>query len=134
MMISPEAYYEEYLCGKSQEEVLDEIVSLKGEISSLKRELEGDGLEPTAHIMPGPLTRIKCNREYLEKAKQAYEEAGGTYQPTEEEQKDQAFNEALAYMKRLDFYIGGYSGGREMRVYHISGDRVVCDRRCGYAA
>ncbi|MBR0381730.1 MAG: hypothetical protein IJH71_04745 [Eubacterium sp.] len=125
MMISPEAYYEEYLCGKSQEEVLDEIVSLKGEISSLKRELEGDGLEPTAHIMPGPLTRIKCNREYLEKAKQAYEEAGGKYEPTEEEQKDQAFNEALTSMKSFVLETGGFFGGYEKNIFTISGEKVL---------
>lgn len=126
MMISPEAYYEEYLCGKSQEEILDEIVSLKGEISSLKRELEGDGLEPIAHIMPGPLTRIKCNREYLEMAKKAYEEAGGTYEPTEAEQKDQAFNEALTSMKRFVFGIGGF-GDYDKNIFTISGEKVFYD-------
>ncbi|MBQ9594046.1 MAG: hypothetical protein IJR36_09250, partial [Lachnospiraceae bacterium] len=133
MMISPEMYYDEHLRGKSKEEILREIRSLKREINRLKRELEDDSMKSKVQMMPSPLTQIRCNRDYLEMAKKAYEEAGGTYQPTEEEQKDQAFNEALAYMKRLDFYIGGYSGGREMRVYHISGDRVVCDRRCGYA-
>lgn len=127
MMISPEAYYEEYLRGRSQEEILHEIRSLKREISRLKRELEDDSLEPKVQIMPSPLTRIKCSREYLEIAKQAYEEAGGKYVPTKAEQRDQAFNEVLASMRRFVFEIGGFFGGYEKRTYTISGEKVLFD-------
>ena len=42
MMISPEYYCEEHLRGKSQQEILKLIRSLKREISRLKKELEDD--------------------------------------------------------------------------------------------
>ena len=77
MMISPEAYYKEYLQGKSQSAILQQISLLKQEIGRLKDVMESDEKSPAAMIMPSPLTRIKCNREYLEMAKLALEEAGG---------------------------------------------------------
>lgn len=92
MMISPDVYDSEYLRGRSQEEILHQIRSLKCEISRLKRELEAVSLEPKAWILPSPLTQIKCNRDYLERAKLAYEAAGGQYEPTRAEKRDQAFN------------------------------------------
>ncbi len=106
MMISPEAYDEMYLRGKSRDEILTKIDSLKKEIDSLKRYLEDDTEEEKPVIFPSPLTRIRCNREYLEMAKRAYEEAGGEYVPTRAEMRDQAFNEALSDVKRFTLEIG----------------------------
>ena len=65
MMISPEVYYEEYLQGKSQTEVLQQINFLRQELARLKEVVESVENSPEAMIMPSPLTRIKCNREYL---------------------------------------------------------------------
>ena len=65
MMISPETYYEEYLQGKSQSVILQQISLLKKEIDRLKEVMESDENSPEAMIMPSLLTRIKCNREYL---------------------------------------------------------------------
>lgn len=75
MMISPEGYYEESLKGKSEAEILQEISSLKEEISRLKQVLESDEFSPEALMKPSPMTRIKCSREYLKMAKMALEEA-----------------------------------------------------------
>lgn len=79
MMISPQGYYEEYLKGKTKEQIMTAIRGLKQEIGRLKNNMEGPnyGLEPIIH--PSEDTRIYWNREYLERAKQAYFEAGGTY-------------------------------------------------------
>lgn len=110
MMISPEGYYEVSTKGKSQEESLKEIRSLKREINQLKRYLEEHSLE-LEEMFPTRRTRLKCNREYLERAIQAYTEAGGAYKPTKAEQIDQAFNESLQNMKRFVFDYGGYFGG-----------------------
>ena len=101
MMISPELYYDEYLHGRSQKEILHVIRSLKREINRLKRELEDISIAPKTQIMPSPLTQLKISRYYLEKAKQVYEEAGGKYEPTKVEQRDKEFNEALTFIKKI---------------------------------
>jgi hypothetical protein len=126
MMISPEGYYEVSLKGKAQAEILKEIRSLKREINQLKRYMEEHSLEPE-EMFPTGLTRLKCNREYLARAIQAYAEAGGIYKPTKAEQKDQAFNESLQHMKRFVFEYGGYFGGYEMRTYTITDEKVLFD-------
>ena len=127
MMISPEAYYEEYLQGKSQFAILQQISFLKQEIGRLKEVLESVENSPEAMIMPSPLTRIKCNREYLEMAKLALEEAGGQYVPTDEELRDQSFDTKLATMHRFTLEIGGFFNGYTKYKYTISGERVLFD-------
>lgn len=127
MMISPEAYYEECLQGKSQSAILQQISLLKKEIKRLKEVMESDKNSPEAMIMPSPLTRIKCNREYLEMAKLALEEAGGQYELTDEDLRDQSFNTKLAVMHRFTLEIGGFFNGYTKYKYTISGDRVLFD-------
>ncbi len=127
MMISPETYYEEYLQGKSQTAILQQISLLKQENSRLKEVMESDKNSPEAMIMPSPLTRIKCNHEYLEMAKLALEEAGGQYVPTDEELRDQSFNTKLATMHRFTLKIGGFFDGYTKYKYTISGDSVLFD-------
>ena len=127
MMISPEAYYEECLQGKSQSEVLQQISLLKQEIGRLKEMMESVENSPEVMIMPSPLTRIKYNREYLEMAKLALEEARGQYIPTDEELRDQSFNAKLAAMHRFTLEIGGFFNGYTKYKYAISGDHVLFD-------
>ena len=127
MMISPETYYEEYLQGKSQSTILQQISLLKQEIVRLKEVMESDENSPKAMIMPSPLTRIKCNREYLEMAKLALEEAGGQYELTDEDLRDQSFNTKLAAMHRFTLEIGGFFNGYTKYKYTISGERVLFD-------
>ena len=127
MMISPEAYYEECLQGKSQSAILQQIGLLKKEIKRLKKVMESDKNSPEAMIMPSPLTRIKCNREYLEMAKLVLEEAGGQYELTDEDLRDQSFNTKLAAMDRFTLEIGGFFNGYTKYKYTISGDRVLFD-------
>ena len=127
MMISPETYYEEYLKGKSPSAILQQISLLKKDIGRLKEVMESDENSPEAMIMPSPLTKIKCNREYLELAKLALKEAGGQYEPTDEELRDQSFNSELAAMRRFTLEIGGFFDGYTKYKYTISGDHVFFD-------
>lgn len=51
MMISPESYYEEYLKGKTKEEIMTAIRGLKQEIGQLKNSMENpyDGMKTVMH-------------------------------------------------------------------------------------
>ena len=126
MMISPETYYEMNLKGKSQEEIMKKIRSLKIKIGQLKRSIENAD-DIVCEVFPGRLTRLKCNRDYLERAIQVYEEAGGEYVRSKAEQKDHDFNEALDSMSKLVFTIGGFFCGHETRTFTISDDQVLVD-------
>lgn len=129
MMISPETYYEENLKGKSAGEILREIQSLKREINRLRKIAESNDMLSEKMIEPSPLTRIKVNREYLERAKIAYAEVGGECKLTKAEMKDQEFNESLRLMKKFEFDYGGFFNGYETRSYTIAGEKVLFDLR-----
>ena len=75
MMISPETYYEFELKGKTREEILREIRSLKREIKRLERLVADPSLSPESRMYPSPDTRLKMTREHLARAVIAYEEA-----------------------------------------------------------
>lgn len=126
MMISPEGYCEMILNGKSQECILEEIRSLRKEIKRLKQYIEEHFFEPEA-MFPSRLTQLKCNREYLDRAIQAYREAGGQYVHGKEEQKSMGFEAALDAMQKLVFSIGGNLEGYETWTYTISDDKVILD-------
>ena len=126
MMISPETYYEMKLKGKSQEEIMKKIRSLKIQIGQLKRSIENAD-DIVCEVFSGKLTRLKCNRDYLERAIQAYEEAGGEYVRSKAEQKDYDFNKALDSMSQLVFTIGGFFCGHETRTFTVSDDQVLVD-------
>ena len=80
MMISPETYYEEYLKGKTKEQILSAIRGLKKEIGRLKNMLENESLREHRIVSPSAETRIQCTYEYLQRAKSAYEKVhGGIY-------------------------------------------------------
>ena len=126
MMISPERYYEMNLKGKSQEEIMKKIRSLKIQIGQLKRSIENTD-DMILEVFPSRLTRLKCDRDYLERAIQAYEEAGGEYVRSKAEQKDHDFNEALDSMSKLVFTIGGFFCGHETRTFTVSDGQVLVD-------
>ena len=126
MMISPETYYEMNMKGKSQEEIMKKIRSLKIQIRQLKRSIENTDVM-AFEVFPSRLTRLKCDRDYLERAIQAYEEAGGAYVRSKAEQKDHDFNEALDSMSKLVFTIGGFFCGHETRTFTVSDGQVLVD-------
>ena len=111
MMISPESYYEEYLKGKTKEEIMTVIRGLKQEIGHLKNIMEGleYGIKEIVH--PSEDTRLHWTREYLERARQAYVEAGGIYTLSKSEQKAADFDANIDAICKITFSIGGFFGG-----------------------
>lgn len=111
MMISPESYYEEYLKGKTKEEIMTAIRGLKQEIGQLKNSMEKpyDGMKTVMH--PSEDTRLHWSRKYLDKAKQAYVEAGGTYTLSKSEEKAADFDANMESISKITFNIGGYFSG-----------------------
>lgn len=126
MMIHPEGYYEMFLKGKTKQELQTAIRSIKKHINSLKKEIE-DPEEDKMLMLPTPLTRLKMNREYLARAIQAYEEAGGVYVPMKAEQKSTEFDQALDSFSKLVFSIGGYFNGYETRTFTVREDRIMLE-------
>ena len=125
-MISQETYYEMNLKGKSQEEIMKKIRSLKIKIGQLKRSIENAD-DIVCEVFSGRLTRLKCNRDYLERAIQVYEEAGGVYVRSKAEQRDHDFNDRLDSISKLVFTIGGFFCGQETRIFTVSDDQVFVD-------
>ena len=120
MMISPKVYYEEYIKGKTKEQIMTAIRGLKQEIGRLKNNMEcpNYGLEPIIHHSED--TRIYWTREYLEIAKQAYLEAGGTYKLSMAEKKAADFDANVDAIHKISFSIGGYFGGYRSYIVELS--------------
>jgi len=103
MMISPEGYYEEYLKGKTAEQIMTAIRGLKQEIGHLKNTMEHPeyGREPIMH--PSEDVRLWCTRMYLERAKQALVEAGGIYTPSKAEMQVAEFEKSIPSICKVIF-------------------------------
>ena len=121
MMISPESYYEEYLKVKTKEQIMTAIRGLKQEIGRLKNSMENPhgGIKTVMH--PSEDTRLHWTREYLDKAKQAYGEAGGTYTLSKSEEKAADFNANMESISKITFNIGGYFGGYRNYIVELTG-------------
>lgn len=124
IMMAPETYYEWYLKGRSKEEIIKKIRSLKREINQIKFRLEA----PDILRMKYDIT--SCDRDpgfcksYLKKAIQAYEEAGGIYKPTRAELKAIEFDKNISAIKEIAFTIKNDSIGTETKKFIIDGDDV----------
>ena len=123
MMISPETFYDENLKGKNEREILSVIRRLKQEIGRLKNIMEHP--EEQCMMHPAYDVQISCNRMYLERAKQALAEVGGTYTPSQAELRAEKFNANLPYLFKVEFSINGYFYGYEDKTYTIDGDNVI---------
>ena len=77
MMISPEGYYEEYLKGKTKEQIMTAIRGLKQEMGRLKNTMESPDYGQELIVLPSEDTRIYWTREYLVRAMTAYTQTGG---------------------------------------------------------
>ena len=124
MMIDPGYYYEEHLKGRSKEEIMTAIRSLKRQIGSLKRSLEAhDG--DLSHISPSGQVMLRMTRKYLDRAIEAYREAGGDYIPSKAERRSAELGEALGSLRSVVFSIGGYFQGYEVRTFIVSSGSVT---------
>jgi len=120
MMISPEGYYDEYLKGKTKEQIMTAIRGLKQEIGRLKNTMESPDYGQEEIVHPSEDTRLHWTREYLERAKQAYAEVGGTYTLSKSEEKAADFDSNMGFISKIIFSIGGYFGGYRSYVIELS--------------
>jgi hypothetical protein len=125
MMISPESYYEDNLKGKTKEQIMTAIRGLKQEIGHLKNIMEGPEYSIKEIIYPSEETRLQWTREYLERAKQAYAEAGGTYILSKSEQKAADFDANIEAICKIKFSIGGFFGGYRSYVVELTNELKV---------
>ena len=109
MMICPETFYEENLKGKTESEIIKVIRILKRKITKLKNIAEHPDYK--CSIRPSEATQISCNREYLERAKEALAELGDKYEPSRSEIKATEFETNIPFIKKIVFDIGGYFDG-----------------------
>ena len=120
MMISPEGYYEEYLKGKTEAQIMSAIRGLKQEIGRLKNTMESPEYGQDEIVHPSEDTRLHWTREYLERAKQAYAEAGGTYTLSKSVEKATDFDSKMDFISKITFSIGGFFGGYRSYVVELS--------------
>lgn len=120
MMISPEGYYEEHLKGKTKEQIMTAIRGLKQEIGHLKNTMESPDYGKELIMHPSEDTRLHWTREYLERAKQAYAEAGGTYTLSKLEEKVADFDANIDAISKITFSFGGFFGGYRSYVVELS--------------
>ena len=120
MMISPESYYEEFLKKKSKEQIMTAIRGLKNEIGYLKNTMESPDIGLKVSMNPSEDVRLHCTREYLERAKQAYAEVGGTYILSKTEEKAANFDDNIDAIKKITFNIGRYFDGYRSYVIEIT--------------
>ena len=121
MMISPEEFNEQRLKGKSKEEILVVIDELKTQIASLKKDIEKSNyFEKEFLIQPSEDVQISMNREYLERAKIAYAEVGGKYNPSIMELADQKFNANIQNITKIEIEKGSYIGPKDDKTLVVS--------------
>lgn len=127
MMISPEGYYEMELKGKPAEDIAKKIRGLKNEIGHLKKTVENPDYSTEPVILPTPGMQLWCTRQYLERAIAAYEEAGGTYKPSQAEQRAAEFDAAIPTITKVTFSIGAFFGGQETRTITLTENDLQMD-------
>lgn len=124
MMISPESYYEMNLKGKNAEQIMSAIRGLKNEIGHLKNVMEHPDYGSELIACPSESTRLRCTREYLERAKVALLEAGGEYKPSQAELKAIEFDNNLSAIGKIVFTIGSFFGGCETRTISFENEEL----------
>lgn len=120
MMISPEGYYEEYLKGKTKEQIMTAIRGLKQEMGRLKNTMESPDYGQELIVLPSEDTRIYWTREYLVRAMTAYTQTGGTYTLSKSEEKAADFYTNMDFISKITFNIGGFFGGYRSYVIELS--------------
>lgn len=132
MMINPENYYEEYLKGKTKEQIMTAIRGLRQEIGRLKKSMENPHGCIKTVMHPSEDTRLHWNREYLERAKEAYAETGGTYTLAKSEEKAADFDANVDAISKITFSIGGYFGGYSSYIVEITDELKAYTKLWGY--
>lgn len=125
MMISPEYYYEEYLKGKNEKQILSAIRGLKKHIGHLKNVMENPnyGTDPIIH--PSEDVQISCNRLYLQRAIKALDDMGCPYKYSKAEMKSIEWQNDLEHISKIIFEIGGYFQGFTEYMIEVADDSAV---------
>ncbi len=80
-----------------------------------------------AIIKPDESTRLWCTRMYLDRAKQALVDVGGTYVPSKAEQRVELFDASIPAISKVIFGIGGFFGGYETRTITLDEEHIHFD-------
>lgn len=134
MMISPENYCEEYLREKDAKQILSIIRGLKNEMGHLKNIMEHPDYGTESKVCPSESVRLSCTREYLERAKQALVEVGGTYNPSRTELRILDFISNVNHISKFTFSIGGFFGGYNTYIADLSGNELKFESKQGEAS
>ena len=110
MMISPEAFYEMELKGKSVPELRATLFRLRTEIGRMHSIMEGK-FAPEMMIHPSPLVQLVCTRQYFDITVEALKEQGFIYKPTSAEKRVKELYEAIEHVKSITFHMGGFHQG-----------------------
>ena len=120
MMLEPEEYYENYLKGKTSDQIMTQIRSLKRKINRLQNVMDHpDYPYRTDVIDPDEGVQVYMYREYIKRAKTALEEAGVVYTMTKAEQREAAIEASMPYASKVIFSKGCYLTGGIAKIFTI---------------
>lgn len=125
MMIGPDAYYEVNLKGRDKDYILSAIREMQDKIARLKELMENPENKHKDIVHPSEDVQIKCTRDYIARAIQAYEELGGTYHPSELEKADLEFQRNIGNISKITFEVGGFFEGRTEYVVEFVGEEAI---------
>ena len=125
--MSPEIYYEEFLKGKTAEEIMTVIRGLKQKIGHLKNTMEHPEYRRKSLNNPSEAVRLSYTRMYLERAKEALIDVGGTYKPSKAELKAAAFDKRIPAICKVEFSIGGCFDIPEIRTCILDEEHLYMD-------
>lgn len=129
MIISPEAYEEQYLKGKSPDELMTAIRGLKQKMGHLKNTMENPEYGRIPSDKPGEDVILWCTRLYLKKAREALLEAGGTYTPSQSEMRAEDFDNNIPFIQRVTFSIGDFFCDRMTYIVTMTDKHLYLDAK-----
>lgn len=124
MMLNVDDYYDWYLKGKSLPGIMREIEKLRKTMASLKSKMESPEYNKENNCWPNEKMQICATRAYLNRAKEAYAEAGGVYEPTKAEKKAADFAARIPLIDKIILNIDSFNLGLEVRTVRFRGERT----------
>ena len=103
MMISPEAYYEEYIKDKSLPEIKHNIRCLKLEMGRLKSDMANGIADWNYH--PSPETKLSCLRDYLSYTREMLLKEDVDIPLSQNEKRAEEFQQRIEHIKTITYRI-----------------------------
>lgn len=110
LKISPETYYRENIEGKTEEEIIELIESLRQSISDLKFIMEDPDYDLALKPKSKEKREIFFSRQYLKQAKHALRKMGGHRDLSKEELRSKDFKENIYATSQVIYKIGREQG------------------------